>query len=81
MDSITYSDGSTEVETTYVDLFYSNLALRESCETCKYTNINRPSDITVADGWGIEKIDPNLWNDNKGISMILIQTNKGKQIL
>ena len=81
VDSITYSDGSTEVETTYVDLFYSNLALRESCETCKYTNINRPSDITVADCWGIEKIDPNLWNDNKGISMILIQTNKGKQLL
>lgn len=64
----------------YCDIFYSNLALRESCENCKYAKKNRPGDLTMGDCWGIEKINPNLWNDNKGISICLIQTRHGKKL-
>jgi coenzyme F420-reducing hydrogenase beta subunit len=77
VDSVIYQDGEKRVGKTYVDLFYSNFALRRSCEACQYTSQNRPADITLADCWGINKIRPGLWNDNKGISMVLLQTTKG----
>ena len=64
----------------YCELFYSNLILRKSCESCKYASKKRPGDITMADFWGIEKINPELWNDNKGISACLIQTNHGEHL-
>lgn len=80
VDSIEFENGEKYCGKIYVDLFYSNLTLRKSCETCNYTNLERVSDITIADCWGIEKIYPNLWNDNKGISLAIIQTEKGLKL-
>ncbi len=74
------NDNSTIVSNIYSDLFYSNLTLRKSCEKCKYASNNRAGDITMGDCWGIEKINPNLWNDNKGISIALIQTKHGLEL-
>ena len=54
------------------------MALRPSCNNCKYTNTDRPSDITIGDFWGIDKYDPNF-SDDKGVSVILLNTSKGKQ--
>lgn len=53
---------------------------RKSCEKCPYTNLKRPSDITLADFWGWEKTDPNLNSDDKGISLVLLNTEKGKEL-
>ena len=61
----------------YANLFSSNLALRPSCYNCKFANLNRPSDIMIGDFWGIEKTMPEI-DDNKGISLVLINTDKGK---
>lgn len=61
----------------YANLFNSCLAFRESCYNCKFTNLNRPSDITIADCWGIEKNKPDM-NDNKGVSLVIVNTEKGK---
>ena len=60
-------------------IFYTNLALRQSCYNCQYTNSKRASDITIADFWGIEKFNPEFV-DKKGISMMIINTTKGKKI-
>lgn len=78
--SFRFDDNKKLIDNVYVDLYYSNLALRTSCEQCKYTTINRVSDITMADCWGIEKIYPDLWNDDKGISLAIIQSFKGKKL-
>ena len=80
MESIELENGEIFLGKYYVDLFYSNLGLRSACESCEYTNLNRPSDITMADCWGIEKKYPQLWNDNKGISLGIIQTDKGSKL-
>lgn len=69
-----------KISCVYSDIFSSNLALRKSCETCQYASKNRPSDITMGDCWGIEKIKPDLWNDNLGVSVCLIQTKKGLEL-
>lgn len=64
----------------YMKFFLRNFDLRESCYNCHFKKINRKSDITVADSWGINESHPKF-NDEKGISTILVHTAKGKEIL
>lgn len=61
----------------YSALYYINYPLRRSCHECRYASKKRVSDITLADFWGIENICPEM-NDNKGVSLILVNTEKGK---
>lgn len=61
-------------------LFYMHIMLRQSCGKCHYTNTRRPSDITLGDYWGWEKTDPNFNKDDKGVSLILINTPRGQEI-
>ena len=53
---------------------------RPSCENCYYTNLRRPSDITIADFWGWDKTDAKINSDNKGVSLVLCSTKKGNDI-
>lgn len=69
--------GKTYNYNTYATLFYKHDILRPACFNCKYTNINRPSDITLADFWGVDYFVPKF-NDNKGISLVLINNEKGR---
>ena len=66
---------------TFTDLFYKHIMFRYSCGNCHYTNLQRPSDITLADFWHSENNDPSLNADNKGISLILANTEKGRKLL
>lgn len=63
---------------TYV--FYQHIMFRHSCGKCHFCNTTRPSDITIADFWGWEKTDPNFNQDDKGCSLILVNTPKGREI-
>lgn len=78
-----FEDGKVGINTlrlkSFAVLFGSDLALRPSCYNCPFANINRPSDIMIGDFWGVEKIIPEI-DDNKGISLVLINTPKGKEI-
>ena len=78
-----FADGSTMYNTPMVDLFdsifYQHIVLRPSCHACVFTNFDRVSDITIADFWGIEKCKPDF-DDNKGVSLVLINTKKGEAI-
>lgn len=60
-------------------LFLKDYILRESCYECKYTSYNRISDITIGDFWGIEKSIKDF-DDKKGVSLVLVNTEKGKDI-
>ena len=61
-------------------LFYGGNILRPSCYECQFTNLYRPSDITLGDFWGIEKCMPE-WDDQTGTSMVLVNSHKGEQLL
>lgn len=63
---------------TYV--FYQHIMFRHSCGKCHFCNTTRPSDITLADFWGWEKTDPNINKDDKGVSLVLVNTPKGREI-
>jgi Coenzyme F420-reducing hydrogenase, beta subunit len=63
----------------YLYGFLKNLYLRPSCHICPFTNINRISDITLGDYWGVAKYHPKM-DDDRGASIVLINTEKGKEI-
>lgn len=63
----------------YMKAFLSNLCLRQSCYTCQSKSLERESDITLADFWGIDKILPDMF-DNKGTSLVIVNTKKGQRL-
>lgn len=67
-------------ESKYIRGFIENIYLRPSCYKCKFKSLDRDSDITLADFWGIENFIPNM-DDQNGISLILVHTEKGIDIL
>jgi coenzyme F420-reducing hydrogenase beta subunit len=63
----------------FYQLFLRNIILRDSCYKCPFANLRRPSDLTLGDFWGIENCMPDF-EDSKGISIVLVNTEKGKRI-
>ena len=64
----------------YLQTFLRDVSLRPSCYKCAFKKINRVSDLTLADFWGIGKIRKEF-DDDKGISLVLIHSDKGRKIL
>ena len=62
---------------TYTYTFYQHIMFRRSCGVCHFTNLKRPSDITIGDFWGWQKVNPEFNADDKGVSLILLNTEKG----
>lgn len=62
----------------YTHAFLAGLDYTEGCYACRYAELNRVSDVTLGDSWGSE-----LEKDEqaKGISLILCQTEKGKELV
>lgn len=60
----------------YMRAFLKDVCLRPSCYACKFKGLNRQSDITLADFWGIQNILPEM-DDNKGTSLIFINNEIG----
>lgn len=73
------NDDKIEIK-TYTNLFFKHVMLRESCGKCYFANIFRPGDISIGDFWGYEKTDADINKDNKGVSLILVNTEKGLNI-
>ena len=64
----------------YLTIFQRNLSLREACYYCKYKSVTGIADLSIGDLWGADQIDSEF-NDNKGISFILINSNKGQELI
>lgn len=64
----------------YMRSFVRDLCLRPSCYKCGSKDENRTSDITLGDFWGIKNISKDM-NDQKGTSLVIVNSEKGKKIL
>jgi coenzyme F420-reducing hydrogenase beta subunit len=64
----------------YMRSFLSNKTLRPSCYECQFKDENYFSDITLGDAWKIEKDYPQ-WADDKGISLFVARTDKGRAMM
>ena len=70
----------SEGNTWYTYMFYQHIMFRHSCGKCHFCNVTRPSDITLADFWGWEKTDSQFNKDDKGVSLVLVNTSKGCEL-
>ena len=77
-ESCVLDNGKKIISRDYTDLFYDHIIFRPSCHNCRFSNTNRPGDITLADFWGIENSDPSF-EDNAGVSLVLLNTEKGEK--
>ncbi|QKN23698.1 Coenzyme F420 hydrogenase/dehydrogenase, beta subunit C-terminal domain [Caproicibacterium lactatifermentans] len=64
---------------SYLHLFLSNVCLRPSCSNCAFKGLDRQSDITLADFWGVNQMMPSMFDD-KGTSLVIVNTDKGKKL-
>lgn len=58
--------------------FLANTYLRPSCHTCRFSRLPRVGDISLGDFWGVGRHHPE-WDDDRGTSLILVQTGKGQK--
>jgi len=59
--------------------FLRDVCLRPSCYACKFKTLNRHSDITLADFWGVQDVLPDM-DDDLGTSLVLVNSNRGAKI-
>jgi coenzyme F420-reducing hydrogenase beta subunit len=76
-ESYTFQKGKPFVSELYTKLYYKHLMLRDSCYICPFANFRHPGDITVGDFWGLDKVKPELDKEDKGVSLVIINTQKG----
>jgi coenzyme F420-reducing hydrogenase beta subunit len=73
-------NGREQEDDRFYQLFFAVGAItRPSCSKCRFTDIHRASDLTIADYWGIEKYSPE-WYDPLGVSVILVNSAKGAEL-
>ena len=71
------ADGkASKISERYMLSFLSGLTFRESCYQCDYAQNQRVGDITLGDFWEIR----NFPETEKGVSLVLINNEKGKKL-
>lgn len=78
-ESFTFQDKKI-CRSTYTILFNKHIMFRPSCGVCHYTNFQRPGDLTIGDFWNLEKYNPSFNADDKGVSLLLVNTAKGQSL-
>lgn len=63
----------------YMQAFLGNVCLRQACYDCHSKSLERESDITLGDFWGVEKVVPGMY-DNKGTSLVFVNSQKGFRV-
>ena len=70
----------TNTKDFFMQVFLSDICLRDSCYVCHYKNHQTLADITLADLWGAKEIIPHMY-DEKGVSLVITYTPKGQELL
>lgn len=81
-----YSFSLTDSRRTYRQNYYTNhymkgflndIHLMKACYSCNFATLNRISDLTLGDYWGIENVYPEVF-DNNGTSLLMVNSMNGK---
>ncbi len=63
----------------YCKLYFGNYMLRPSCYHCKFCTVNRNSDFTIGDFWGVEQVRSDL-DDGMGTSLVIVHSDLAEEI-
>lgn len=77
----TVSLSSIYTDNPFMQAFLVGLILRPSCHKCVVKTGKSNSDITIADFWGVEKVLTGVMDDDKGISLIFVNSQIGKKYI
>lgn len=70
------------IEGLYMSAFDKAAIFRQSCYQCHYSRVTRVGDFTVGDFWGLgHQGVPFKYDMTKGVSLLLVNTDKGKEIM
>ena len=77
----TFDNGAVYVRNRTADAFTrcfigTHVGSRPCCFECKFKQLPRVADLTIADFWGIENIDP-AWDSPMGTSLVLVNNERG----
>lgn len=83
--TVEFEDGSINsiigLESDFMKLFLSDMYLRDSCYNCQYKGINRESDITLGDFWGVQDyLQLSTDEIEKGVSVVIIHSENADKI-
>lgn len=70
-----------ECKDLYYMAFNDNLCFRDSCFTCRYSTSHRVGDLTIGDFWGLGKKEPFEYDSCGHVSVVLVNTLQGQQLL
>lgn len=78
---VNFENGKEYCKDRYHDLFFIGYLqagnfTRPSCYECQFKGFPQKADITLADFWGIEKVDATMDQD-KGTSLVMVNSEKG----
>ena len=81
---VNFENGKEYCKDRWHDLYFigylqSGNFARPSCYECQFKSFPKKADITLADFWGIEKIDQTMDQD-KGTSLVMINSDKGQAL-
>ena len=65
----------------YLRAFTNGLMFNEACYHCNYATVERISDITIADYWGIGTMMPFPHSTRQGVSLLLVNSTKGEDVI
>lgn len=80
IESFVFENGKKIELYIYTSLFHRNIMIRNACGKCHFTNYIRPSDFTIGDYWGWQNLSSEFNSDNKGCSLLFVNTLKGRNI-
>ncbi len=80
---VIFKDGTEDIRRFHQDFyqqtFRNRLLMSDACESCRFCSFPRQGDISVGDFHGIDEHDASL-NDKKGISVLLVNNDKGQYL-
>ena len=80
---VQYEDGKEYLQNGMKDPFFylylTHLSFRPSCFSCPFRTCRRVSDFTIADCWGIDKVDSSF-DDDKGCTTLILQNTKAENV-
>ena len=62
-------------------IWLDHLMSRPSCYHCRFATPGRVADVSLGDLWGVHLYCPELYGKNGGSSLIVCNTEKGKQVV
>ncbi len=82
---IQFTNGQMYFGSARVDLmlksFFKEISSRPICYTCPFKTLDRCSDFTIYDCWHASDLVAGLKDDDNGYTNVIVQSEKGKQIL